>query len=79
MFKIAHQDWHFLLNCFMLGELTCRHLGSVVQATERIANVTSDENLADSVHSQHFAGKKNLAGICDACTAIFDQAIKQIS
>jgi len=31
---------------------------SFMQGSDRIGKITSDENLADSVHSQHFAGKK---------------------
>lgn len=33
-----------------------------MQGSDRIGKITSDENLADSVHSQHFAGKRSLPG-----------------
>jgi len=36
-----------------------------MQGSDRIGKITSDENLSDSVHSQHFAGKKGLLGVWD--------------
>lgn len=45
--------------CSLLHLLLCC---SFMQGSDRIGKITSDENLADSVHSQHFAGKRSLPG-----------------
>lgn len=42
-----------------------------MKGSERIGKITSDENLADSVHSQHFAGKS----LCQKCIEVMHKIL----